>query len=460
VRTVSFNQLVATDNVEHLGQGIFIPSICTDTRKLLPGQAFLALVGENFDGHDFLEQAVAMGASSLIINNTQKDRLSFLTNEAVDVVLCENTLQTLGNIAKLHREHFATVKVFAITGSCGKTTVKQMLSSILATDGKVLASPNSFNNEIGLPLTLLELDASYKYVVLEMGARATGDVKYLCNIAKPHVSIVTNVAPVHLETMFSLDNIAKIKAEIFTHTIDDGHVIVNVDDQYAPSWFNMLGSQRVTTFAIERLADVTIAFISQNLSSSKIELVTEYGTIDIIIPVPGGHNIMNALGAAAMALAAGLNLEQIKAGLSNLKNVGRRLEYLDGINGSKIIDDSYNANPVSVMAALDILSNYNQHKIFVFSDMLELGSDKEEYHSLIGRQTKKMGIDEFLTVGPLAALAAQEYGPSAKSFSSKNDLIRYLLATLNENSIVLIKGSNGQKLNEIVEKIVLATPAL
>jgi UDP-N-acetylmuramoyl-tripeptide--D-alanyl-D-alanine ligase len=440
-------------NNNHNLINLLVPRVSTDTRELQNGQAFLALKGENFDGHDFLQQAIDKGASVLIVNaNCQL--LDKLNLNSCHVILVNDTLLALGLLAKLHASKFKA-KIAAITGSCGKTTVKQMLCSILEQSHKVLSTKGSFNNEIGVPKTLLQLDDSYDYVVLEMGARNLHDIEYLCDIAQPDVSIVNNVAPVHLETFGSTDQIALAKGKIYTNLKELGTAVINVDDNYAPFWMSTLDYQNIVTFGAERSADVTCAYIIYNKQSTVVEIVTDIGSVSVSIPIPGNHNISNALAASALARAFEISLHDIKHGLENFKPALRRLQYFKGLNDSTIIDDSYNANPVASMAAIDLLALHNGKKIMVFADMLELGTDSQHFHTLIGEYAKKNHIDYLFTYGKQSLATQQAFSGKGEHFANKQELATTLAQQLDAQTLVLIKGSNGMHLEDVTKLVVL-----
>ena len=318
-----------------------------------------------------------------------------------------------------------------------------------------MSPPGSYNNEVGLPKTLLELSPEHKYAVLEMGARKAGDLKYLMELVNPAVSLITNAAPVHVETFGDLDGVAAAKGEIYKYLQPHGTAVVNVDDQYAPYWLNILKTQNIITFGLECAADITCAYIVEEHHQLKFELVTDIGMAEVILPLLGLHNVMNALAAAAAARALDISLQDIKQGLEAFRPVTRRMEVKAGINGAKIIDDSYNANPVAMQYAMDVLSKQDGKKIMVIGDMLELGKQAESKHKILGQQAKAAGIDILLGYGDLARLAIEEFGANAEFFSDKTKLIAKVSAMLDQDTVVLIKGSNGMKLNEVVNAVVL-----
>lgn len=429
------------------GPDVEFNAISTDTRSIQPGALFVALKGENFDGHDYIEQAVSKGAVAILASKP--------VTASVPVLLVKDTTWAYGQIAALYRSQFK-IPTIGITGSCGKTSVKSMVTSILEQSAQVLSPVGSYNNEIGLPKTLLELTPEHEYAVLEMGARNSGDIKYLMELVNPSIAVINNVAPVHIETFGDLDGIAAAKGEIYEYLQPHGTAIVNVDDVYAPFWLSKLKTQNIITFGLERAADITCAYIVEEHHRIKFELVTDIGTIEVILPLLGLHNVKNALAAAAVARALDISLQEIKQGLEKFKPVTRRMEIKTGLNGAKIIDDSYNANPVAMKHAIDVLVKQAGKKIMVIGDMLELGEQAIEKHKLLGRQAKEAGVEVLLGYGDLTKLSIDEFGANAKFYTDKARLISDLSTMLNSGVVVLVKGSNGMRLNEVVNAVVTA----
>ncbi len=424
-------------------------AISTDTRTLQPGALFVAIKGEKFDGHDYIAQAIEQEAAGILINTSTP----ITAPTTLPVIRVRDTTWAYGQIAALYRSRFK-IPMVGVTGSCGKTTVTSMIVTILQQVGKVLSPSGSYNNEIGLPKTLLELEPAHKFGVLEMGARNVGDIKYLMELVNPSIGLITNVAPAHTETFGDLDTIAAAKGEIYTYLQPHGTAIINVDDQYAPYWLSELKTQNVITFGLERAADITCAYIVEEHHRIKMELVTDVGTIQINLPLLGLHNVMNALAAAAVARCLDVSLNDIKAGLENFKTVVRRMEIKSGIKGAKVIDDSYNANPVAMQRAIEVLVKQTGHKIMVIGDMLELGVQAREYHQQLGQQIKAAGINTLLGFGDLTQNAIAEFGNNGRFYTDKTELIDDLTAMLDSSTVVLIKGSNGMRMNEVVHAIV------
>lgn len=435
-------------DVDYAGPLTQFESVTTDSREVQPASLFVALVGERHNGHDYCQQALSSGATGLLISQ----ELDFEVPDNIVLIKVDNTLWAYGQVAALYRARFK-IPMVGITGSCGKSTVKQMLGSIVSQVAESLISPNSYNNEIGLPKTLLMLEPKHKYAVLEMGARKTGDIKYLMELVNPSVSMVNNAAPVHIETFGSIDNVAATKGEIYRYLQPNGTAVVNVDDQYAPFWLSSLNSQNVVTFGLECAADVTCAYYVEEHHQIRFELVTDIGTLDVNLPMIGKHNVMNALAATALARALDIGLDAIKAGLESVATVDRRLQLKDGVNGSRVIDDSYNANPTAMRSAIDVLARQAQRKILVLADMLELGDLAAEQHDEIGSYARARGVDLVMACGDLARHTVNAFGEQARFFNDKKSLIAELKGLLDANTVVLVKASNGMQMDEVVQAI-------
>lgn len=434
-------------DIDFSGEDVAFNSVSTDTRTIQPGALFVALKGPNFDGHDYVSQAIAKGAAGVLVSK----KVDVPAN--VPILIVHDTLWAYGQLAALHRSQFK-IPMVGVTGSCGKTSVKSMVTNILRQVANVLSPVGSYNNEIGLPKTLLELDDTHEFAVLEMGARNPGDIKYLMELVNPSVTVINNVAPVHIETFGDVDGIAAAKGEIYEYLQPHGTAVVNVDDAYAPYWLSKLKTQNIITFGLERAADITCAYIVEEHHRIKMELVTDIGMIEVVLPLIGLHNVKNALAAAAIARALDISLEDIKRGLETSQPVTHRMEIKQSKTGAKIIDDSYNANPVAMKYAIDVLAKQSGRKIMVVGDMRELGNQAEEKHKLLGQQVKAAGIDLLLGYGDLARLAVEEFGPKAQFYSDKTALIHDLSTMLDSGTVVLIKGSRGMRLDEVVNALV------
>lgn len=435
-----------------IGENTLFNGISIDSRDVIPENMFVAICGSKFDGHDFIEGVVSKGASCVLVSKNISNKLKEL-QLSIPFILVDNTIIALGKLAKWHRSKF-NANTVAITGSMGKTTTRIMLANILAEAGKTLNPEKNFNTDITVPLVLLNLNETYKFAVLEMGACKPKDISYLMDLIKPDLSLITNIGPSHLSSFGDLNTTANTKGEAYSDLKTDGIAVVNVDDAYAPFLLSKLSSQKIITYSIHSKSDVTATEIKINPNNIEFNLVTDSDTIDISLPVLGVHNVLNAVAAAACAIGFGVNLTCIKQGLEKFAGVDRRLQVFAGLNGSKIIDDSYNANPVSVKSALMSLKNdSNPNKVFVFADMGELGADEIEFHKDIGRFAKDCGINSFFATGELAEHASNSFDNDNKFYAKKSDLVLDLKKVLNKNTTVLVKGSNSQRMDEIVKQL-------
>ncbi len=439
---MSLSQIARIVGGFKVGSDVTIETISNDTRTLDPGSLYIAIKGDVFDGHDFVEQAALHGAAAACTQEEIETNLPY--------ILVENTRAALKTLAAYWREQFIN-PVIAVTGSCGKTTTRALLEAIFSLAGKTLASQKSFNNDIGVPLTLLRLETTDQYAILEMGMNHAGELAELTQIVQPDIAIITCIAPVHLAALKTLDNIAAAKAEIFEGLARNGKVIINNDDAYAEYFKKQAAQYAMLTFGIKNSADVMAKNIVMNENHyPSFQLITPSGQIAIDLPLMGQHNVMNALAAATAAVAQQLPLEIIKRGLETAKNVEQRLAEKRLENGALLIDDSYNANPTSVIAALEILAHKQGDSIFVFGDMLELGEAEIQYHTAIGEKAQALGIKQLYCYGDLAQHTAAAYGAKAKHFTNQKNLIAALLPAIAKDATVLVKGSKSMKMNNIV----------
>lgn len=424
-------------------------NVSTDTRALRNGELFVALSGERFDAHRFLGSA-SRQACGLVVEQADKGL-------RIPQWVVPDTVQALGQLAALAREQF-TAPVIAVTGSSGKTTVKEMMAAILRGKGPVLATSGNLNNHIGVPLTLLALQAEHKSAVIEMGASAAGEIAYLCSLARPSVAVVTNVLPAHVEGFGSIAGIAAAKGEIYSSLEAGGTAVLNLDEPWLDQWRAQLSSLNSVTFsATQSSADLFATEIQLNSDACPgFTLVTPQGDAAVQLQIPGQHNVSNALAAAACAMSAGADLEQVVNGLQMALSVGGRMQVLNGPDGSRIIDDTYNANPGSVKAAIDTLVGFPGTRVLVLGDMAELGADAELLHREVGCYAAEHNVDVLFSCGPLSARAAEKFdeirgGQKAKSFEDKHTLVKELRAMLSEPAVtVLAKGSRSSNMDEVV----------
>lgn len=414
----------------------------TDTRRLPPGCLYVALRGERFDGHDFIAQAQAAGAAALLVDNTVDSPLPSLR--------VADTRLALGALAAHWRAQFA-IPLLAVTGSNGKTTVKEMLRSICAEAGPVLATQGNLNNDIGLPLTLFELDAEHRHAVIEMGANHPGEIDYLSRLARPDVALITQCAPAHLAGFHSIDGVAAAKGEIFRHLSSRGTAVINQDDAYADFWrADLHPAQSQLSFGFSSQADLRALDLQTDSGGQHFRLHSPEGEILIHLPLLGRHNVQNALAAAACALAGGLNLNQIQTGLSQVKPAPGRLQLKTGTRGLRLIDDTYNANPSSLRAAMQVLSEQQGQRYLVLGDMFELGEDSERFHHEAGRQARALGLNGLYALGENSRAAVEAFGEQAHHCSSQEELITRLQAEIPAQACLLMKGSRGMRMEQVL----------
>lgn len=429
-------------------------AVSIDSRKIVQGDLFVALKGERFDAHQFLPD-VAQMASGLVVSEAEK-------NIPLPQWIVEDTALALGQIAEMRRD-LHSGPVIAITGSSGKTSVKEMTAAILRQNSSVHATAGNLNNHIGVPLTLLAMGASTDIAVLEMGASGAGEIAYLCKIAKPNIALINNAQHAHLEGFGSVEGIAKAKGEIYSGLHESGTAILNIDQEWSSEWRKLIGARPCITFSmkdasadigtsnIETLANGCCRF---DLYDRRCGVQTKQ-TIEL--SVPGIHSVNNALAAAACATAAGANLEQIKQGLSSVAPVSGRLNRIQLSEEITLIDDTYNANPDSFQAAINVLKAVAGQTILVMGDMAELGEKAYEMHCQIGAFAQQAGINQMFCVGDLSAGAADLFGGS--HFARQDDLLKALASSLKNMSdekvktTVLIKGSRSSGMDKVVKKL-------
>lgn len=439
------SQIAKILNGQLIGGDVSFATVSTDTRTIKPGELFVALKGPNFNANEFVAAAKEKGAAAAIVSETIQTDLPYIK--------VADTLKALGEFAAWHRQQF-TIPIIGLTGSAGKTTTKTMLASILQECGNTMATAGTLNNDIGVPKTLLCLRPEHQYAVIEMGANHHGEIAYVANIAKPTVAFITNAGPVHLEGFGSVEGVAKAKAEIYQGLPSDGIIIINADEQFADYWHKLAGSHRVITFGRKNKADISAKNVMINAEGyAEFILVTPEGEAKITLAIMGEHNVMNALAAAAGALAVNASLTAIKAGLAKAQPVYQRLEIHTSKEGALIIDDSYNANPLGVTAAIKILAKKTGEKVLALGEMRELGPDAPQYHAQIGRTAKEMGVNRLYAYGNLTEFAVKEFGAQGINFAEQADLIKAIRAELQPNTTILVKGSLSTKMKNVVNAL-------
>lgn len=430
------------------GDDCLFDGVSTDSRAVQRGELFVALKGPHFDGHDFVKNAISKGVAGVLVSQQ--------LDVNVPQVIVSDTRLALGQLAASWRERFA-IPIIAVTGSNGKTTVKEMIASILKQQGTVLSTRGNLNNEIGVPLTLLQLISSHDSAVIEEGASHSGEIEYLTQLVQPTVSVVTNAAGAHLEGFGSIDVVARTKGEIFQHLKAGGTAIINADDQYAPLWISMTKGSRVITFGMEADADVrgNLNKTADNKTSC-LEVITEDEEFSVMLSLAGKHNAMNALAAVASTRAIGISIDAIRKGLESVKPVPGRLQWVDAIKGAQILNDTYNANPASLTVALDVLAACSGDRYLALGDMAELGVDAENYHQQAGRQARDLGVHRLYAVGEYSRYAVEAFGDHGWHFSAQDQMVDQLREDLNDNVTLLVKGSRSSRMDKVVNA--LASP--
>lgn len=415
----------------------------SDTRKLARGELFVALVGPNFDGHDFLGEAARANAAGALVSR--------VTDTTMSTVIVPDTRLALGALAEHWRGQFA-LPLIAVTGSNGKTTVKGMLASIMGETGAGIATQGNLNNDIGVPLTLLRLRKGDRYAVIEMGMNHPGEIDYLTRLAQPTIALITNAAEAHLAGLGTVEAVARAKGEIFAGLGDNGIAVINADDRYAPYWRNLAGARRQVSFGLKAKADVGAEY-GLDATGSAMRLKTPQGQTDVRLALLGRHNIMNALAAAAASLAAGVTLDHIKNGLEKLRPTAGRLELIPGFNGARVLDDTYNANPASLAAGMEVLKDAGGERVLVIGDMAELGDGGPEIHRRMGELARSMGIDRLYAIGELARLTAKGFGAGAVHADRHDSLVNELRNVMHGNMTILVKGSRVMRMEQVVRGI-------
>lgn len=455
---MNLKQATAFLNAELHGEGaVAFAAVSTDTRQIRAGDLFIALQGPNFDGHDYVEAAREQGAVAAIVSR--------LTPSDLPQILVDDTRLALGRLAAAWRAQFEG-KVIGLTGSNGKTTVKEMLASILSQKGNVLATEGNLNNDIGAPLMLLRLKpGEHDYAVIEMGANHPGEIAYLASLVQPDVALITNAGLAHLEGFGgTTEHVARAKGEIWQGLREHGTAVINLDDAYADYWRELVVDHQSLGFGLLPSADVRLGEGGVKLEMSGasyrscFSIQSADGAVDIAMSLMGRHNVVNALAATATAMAAGAGLAEVKAGLEGMRPVQGRLQPKRAASGQWILDDSYNANPHSLKAAIEVLSQVEQPKILVLGDMGELGEAADELHRQSGEQAAKAGIDLFLCSGDFCKQAAAGFAEGAVWCESRDLLLArlrdYLAQEKYKDAVVLVKGSRSARMDLVVDALV------
>lgn len=446
---MTLTELASAVNGTLEGKDALFTGVSINGRAINDGDLYVAIKGDRFDGHDFIDQARQAGAVACLVERKNSTSLA-----SVNV---DQTRVALGFLAKYWRQRF-DFPVVAITGSNGKTTVKEITTAILSQQYKTLATAGNLNNELGVPLTLLKLTHQHQAAVIEMGANHHGEIAYLASLTQPTIGLVTNAGSAHLEGFGDLQGVANAKGELFSSLADDAIAIINADDEYYPRWREMAGQKKTLSFGLAEQADVratniNIADEGQGVCST-FQLEYQSRSELVKLPLTGLHNVMNGLAGAAVGIAAGLSLDVIADGLAAVNTVSGRLETLPGYNQSVVINDSYNANPSSFEVALQSIEPMSNERWCVLGDFGELGEQSDAVHEHLAIQAKEYGISRLFALGDKTRLTVSKFGDGAVFYASHDELTTELKQQLHKGVVVLIKGSRAQKLETIVGAIV------
>ncbi len=445
---VRLSRLAAETSGRLFGEDVLFNSVSTDTRSLHTGQLFVALKGPSFDGNLFVEDAMLRGAAGALVQRRAECDLA--------QVQVADTRAALGSFARYWRGQF-DIPVIGITGSNGKTTIKEMTASILRRRGPVLATRGNLNNDIGVPVTLLEISQENIAAVIELGANHPGEIGYLANIAMPDIGVVSNAGPAHLEGFGSIEGVARAKGELFAALGPAGAAVLNADDRFAPLWRSIIGRRQCVSFGLSDAADLQASGIEQHVADSGIEtrfrLTGKAGECLISMPFAGQHNVRNALAAAAAAWSAGASLEDIRDGLAAAATVAGRLQIRRTGAGATLIDDTYNANPGSLVAALQVQKSMPGKAWLVLGDMGELGEESAARHAEMGEFSRRQGVTRLFATGEMARHAVAAFGSGAQWFPDSDALSAELERELAGDVVVLIKASRAMHFERIVDAL-------
>ena len=456
--TIQFDLQTAAQAVNGrlLGDNAAFVGVSTDTRSVRAGELFIALCGERFDAHEFIATARERGAVAALVseNSLNHPAVVAVAASGYPLLAVADTRLALGALAGAWRARFS-LPLLAVTGSNGKTTSKEMLFSILAAafGEAVLATRGNLNNDIGLPQTLLGLGTEHRAAIVEMGMNHPGEIAYLAGMARPTVGLVTNAQRAHLEGMGSVEAIAREKGTLFASLGADGVAVFCADDPWAELWRTQAGARQTLCFSFAGQAPLVGDHRAHGLEN-RLTLRYAGEVHEVALALPGAHNARNALGAAAAALAAGIPLDTVVLGLSAFKGVKGRLQRRAGYGGAVVLDDTYNANPDSVRAGVDVLAATVGRKLMVLGDMGEIGEMSAQFHDEVGGYAKSQGIDRLFAFGEASALAARNFGSGGMHFSRLEDLVEALKADMRPDTTVLIKGSRFMRMERIVEAVV------
>jgi UDP-N-acetylmuramoyl-tripeptide--D-alanyl-D-alanine ligase len=433
---------------ELLGADRPFEGVSTDTRTIASGELFFALKGERFDAARFLDQAFARGAAGVVIG-----REAIAGGATVHpAIVVDDARAALGRLAASWRQRF-TLPLVGLTGSNGKTTVKEMIAAVLRSDcadaDSVLATEGNLNNDIGVPLTLLRLRERHRYAVIEMGMNHAGEIHYLTGLARPHVALVTNAGCAHIGLLGSLDAIARAKGEIYEGLGSQDIAVINADDGYAPMWRAQNSGRVIVEFGLDKPAAVSGRYTGHAMHS-EIVLSTRSAEAAFTLQAPGVHNVRNALAAAAAGIALDIPVASIAEGLARFRGAKGRMQRLPGLNSAVVIDDSYNANPDSTLAAISALAAMPGKRVLVLGDMGELGPEGPAQHARMGQAAREAGIERLFTFGELTQRTCECFGPGCRHYTRIEDLLAAIELELDAATTLLVKGSRFMQMERVV----------
>lgn len=427
-----------------------LSGVCIDSRTVKPGNLFVAIHGERFDGHHFIHDAIAQGAAAVLCSHA----VDYLD---VPQLVVKDTTLALALLATAHRQK-CSCAVVALTGSNGKTTVKEMIAAILPKPSH--GTPGNLNNHIGVPLSVLQLKDEHRYAVFELGANHPGEIAYTVAMVRPEVTLINNIAPAHIAGFGSIEGVAKAKGEIHHGLATMGTAVINEDCSFAHFWDSLLKDKNILRFSVTKPMPVHARNLTFNdRGCGQFILVMPQGEASLELQVSGMHNVSNALAAAACTYALGITLTDIISGLQAFGGVQGRMSFLQGKNNSIIIDDTYNANLRSSLAAIEVLAKRKGRRIFVFGDMGELGDFSKQHHQEVGLAAREHGIDVLMTCGSDSEFASSAYGPAGKHYMHQEALVQDLLNQLDANTTVLVKGSRSSAMEKIVHQLMYCSVA-
>ena len=445
---LSLSEFAHRTGGELFGSDAQFSEISTDSRSIVSGDLYLCLIGEHYDGHDFVQAAVDGGAVAVVASKAVESSISALQ--------VNDTHMALGALALINRQR-SDATIIALTGSQGKTTVKEMAGAILSNRAKTLITSKNLNNTIGVPLTLLQLK-DQKFAVIEMGANGAGEIAFSVGIAQPDIVLITKASAAHIEGFGSLQGIVEAKGEILDGLCGSGVAVLNADDENVGQWQQRASNSKVVLFSL--LEKANSQYFSSEIDLSVIgevsfKLHCPKGNAQVHLKMMGEHNIANAVSAAALAIEVGASLDDVVKGLASLMPIEGRLKLRDGINGCVLIDDTYNASPDSFYSAIDALMSFSGRKIVIAGDMKELGGESEESHLNVGRYALQAKVDEFWATGELSKSAVDAFGKRARYFESQKELIERCRTAANQDAVFLVKGSRGAMMENIINELLI-----